>query len=125
MKESAFFWLALLSLAVLAAQNVMAGSAVAIGPHNQLVYSYGHPKEIDKERALELARQRYGPDVKILAASDVAGYGAIAGARHPNGNRVIGAALGHASPMEAEHRAIELCLKAGGLDPKVRWRFRG
>lgn len=46
-----------------------AGSAVALGPHNQMVASYGHTREIAKQRALDQARRRYGDNVRILASS--------------------------------------------------------
>jgi hypothetical protein len=125
MKRSIIFRIALLSFALLDAQNAQAGSAVAIGPHNHLVYSYGHSKKIDEQQALELARSRYGENVRILAASDVTGYGAIAVAHHPNGNWVAGVSLGRPSAADAANRAIEHCRRAGGTDPRVRWRFRG
>jgi hypothetical protein len=124
MKRSTLFRLALLSMAVGAIQSVNAGSAVAIGPHNHLVYSYGHPKEIAVQRALEMGHQLYGADVRLLAASDVIGYGAVAIAHHRIG-WVTGVALGRPSASDAEHLAIEQCLKAGGTDPKIRWRWRG
>jgi hypothetical protein len=125
MKRSALLRLALVSTAVAAIQNANAGSAVAIGPHNQLATAYGGPVEREKQRALETARRRYGADVKILAASDVTGYGAIAVARHPNGNWVIGVALGRRSATEADSLALNQCLKVGGVNPKIRWGFRG
>ena len=87
--------------------------------------SYGYPKEIAKQRALEIARSKYGPNVRILAATDVYGYGAIAVARHPNGNWLVGVALGHPSSLDAKQRAIDYCVKAGGIDPKIRWEFKG
>jgi hypothetical protein len=71
------------------------------------------------------ARSRYGANVRIVAATDVAGYCAIAVGRQPNGNVQLGIALGHSSAADAERVAIEQCLKAGGINPKVRWRFRG
>jgi len=125
MRRSTFFLITLWSLALLTGQNSQAGSAVAIGPHNHLVYSFGHSKEVDERQALELARARYGANVRLLAASDVTGYGAIAVARHPNGNLVAGVSLGRPSATDAANRAIEQCRKVGGIDPKVRWRFRG
>jgi hypothetical protein len=124
MKRSTLFRLALLSMAVAPIQSANAGSAVAIGPHNHLVYSYGHPKEIAEQRALEMAHQLYGADVRLLAASDVTGYGAVAIAHHGIG-WVTGVALGRPSASDAEHLAIEQCLRVGGTDPKIRWRWRG
>jgi len=124
MRRSTIFRIALLSFAVLSVKGVEAGSAVAIGPHNQTAASYGYPKEIAKQRALELARHRYGPNVRLLAASDVTGYGAIAVARHGIG-WVTGVALGKRSAREAEFLAKDACVRAGGTDPKVRWEFKG
>jgi Domain of unknown function (DUF4189) len=115
----------LFALAVLGVEEAEAGSAVAIGPHNQMATSYGYPEKIAKQRALELARHRYGPNVRLLAASGVTGYGAIAVAHHPNGNWVAGVSLGRPSAADAANRAIEQCRRAGGTDPKVGWRFRG
>ena len=125
MKGSVFFWLSLLGAAILGAQHACAGAAVAIGPHNEMVASYGYPKEIAKQRALEIVRSKYGPNVRILAATDVYGYGAIAVARRSNGNLLIGVALGHPSALDAKHWAINHCVKAGGIDPKVKWEFKG
>jgi hypothetical protein len=121
MKRSTIF---LLSMAFLAVHGTQAGSAVAISPHNQMVYSYGHSKEVDKRQAFELARSRYGANVRILAASDVTGYGAIAVAAKGRGS-VVGVALGRPAFREAEDLAIEQCLKMGGTNPKVKWRFKG
>jgi hypothetical protein len=124
MKRSAMFWLILLGLTGMAMQNANAGSAVALGPHNQLATAYGGPVAREKQRALAEARRRYGTDVRILAATDVAGYGAIAVARHPNGRgSIIGVALGKRSAAEAAALAIKHCVTAGGTDPKVKWEF--
>lgn len=124
MKRNVFFWLVLLGPAILAVRNARAGSAVAVGPNSQMVYSYGHSKELDKQRALEMARDRFGPNVRILAATDIYGYGAIAVAHHGIG-WVTGVVLGRQSAADADHLAIEQCLKAGGINPKVRWKFKG
>jgi hypothetical protein len=104
-----------------------AGSAVAVQRnHSNLATAYGGPVEREKERALDLARRKYGPDVKLLAWSDTTGYGAIAVARHPNGyGTIIGVSLGKRSATEADTLAIEKCLKAGGKNPQVKWAFRG
>ena len=114
----------LLIMAALAVQNAKAGSAVSTDGHGHLVYSYGHLKEIDEQNVLELGRLRYGPNVRILAASNVAGYGAIAVARTGTG-WVAGVALGHSTRAEAEQLAIERCLKRGGSNPRIKWEFRG
>jgi hypothetical protein len=124
MKRSAIFGLVLVSLGVLSVRNACAGSAVAIGPHNQLATSYGYPKEIAKQRALEIAHRRYGADVRILAATDIYGYGAIAVAHHGIG-WVTGVALGRQSAAEAENLAIQQCRKAGGTNPQVKWAWKG
>jgi hypothetical protein len=127
MKRSALFRLALVCMAVAAIKNANAGSAVVTDGHGHLITSFGQPsKEIAKEHALETARQRYGATVRLLAASDITGYGAIAVARHPNGHgSIIGVALGKRSATEADTLAIEQCLKAGGTNPKIIRGFSG
>ena len=125
MKKKTVFRLLLLGFLALALQSTNAGSAVALAPHNQMVTSYGHPKEIAKQRALEEARPKYGNNVRILAASDVTGYGAIAVARVANGNWLIGVSLGKRSATEAETLAISYCRKAGGINPQIKSAFRG
>ena len=124
MKRSALFRLTVLSIALAVIQNTNAGSAVAHDRHGHTVYSFGHPKTVAIERALGMAHSLGWADARIIAASDVTGYGAIAVARKGNGS-VLGAALGRPSRADAEHRAIEVCLKGGGTDPKVRWEFNG
>jgi hypothetical protein len=120
MKRSVIFSFALVGLADVLIQNADAGSAVAMEPH--LATAYGGPVQREKQRALNEARHRYGADVRIIAATDVTGYGAIAVARL--GNRaIVGVALGKRSQTEAATLAIEQCLKGGGTDPKVKWEF--
>jgi hypothetical protein len=101
-----------------------AGSAVAWDGHGHLVHSAGYPVEVAKERALRICRLRYGAPPRLLASTDVVGNGAIAVARRQS-DWVIGISLGRPSPADAENRAIEKCLKAGGVNPKVRWGFKG
>ena len=127
MKNNALFLLALVAMNVGAMQTAHAGSAVAIqNNHANLATAYGGPVEREKARALDTARRLYGNDVRILASSDVTGYGAIAVARHPNGRgSIIGVALGMRSATEADTLAIQKCLKAGGINPQVKWAFRG
>jgi hypothetical protein len=124
MRRSALFRLALVSICVVTTQSANAGSAVAFAGHGHLVTSYGHPKAVAIRRALETARRLYGADVRLIASSDITGYGAVAVAPKGKGS-VIGAALGRPSRADAEHRAIEVCLKGGGTDPKVRWEWHG
>jgi hypothetical protein len=63
--------------------------------------------------------------VRLLAWTDETGYGAIAIARHPGHGWLIGISLGKRSATEANTIAIEKCLKAGGVKPRVRWGFFG
>jgi hypothetical protein len=114
----------LLGVTALASQNAKAGSAVSTDGHGHLVYSYGHPRAVEEQTVLDFGRVRYGPNVRILAASDVPGYGAIAIARKGTGS-VAGVALGKRSANEADALALDHCLKAGGTHPTIRWRFRG
>jgi hypothetical protein len=125
MTKSALLILPLVAWITFGLGTAKAGSAVALGPHNQLATAYGGPVRREEQRALENARRKYGPNVRILAASDVTGYGAVAVARHPNGNWLVGVALGRRSATEANTLAMEQCLKAGGRHPQVRWAFRG
>jgi hypothetical protein len=124
MRSKKLALLAVLGLASIMIQTIRAGSAVAWDGHGHLVHSAGYPLEIAKERALQMCRLRYGSRARLLASTDVVGDGAIAVARRAT-DWVIGISLGRPSPADAENRAIEKCLRAGGINPKVRWGFRG
>jgi hypothetical protein len=119
----------LLGLVALSVQPAKAGSAVAIDGNGRLSISFGHSKEFDEKTALELGR-RHGPNVRTLAASDVAGYCAIATAPRreftgPRDSWVYGIALGRATREDAARLAIGQCLKRGGTNPKIKSEFRG
>jgi hypothetical protein len=73
---------------------------------------------------METARLYGWTNARIVAATDVGGYGAIAVARKGK-DSVIGIKLGRPSHADADKRAIEQCLKADGTDVQVRWRFNG
>ncbi len=124
MKTERLVFLVFLILVGIAMHKAYAGSAVAWDGHGHLIHSTGYPLEIAKERALRICRLRYGMNARLLASTDVVGDGAIAVARRGQG-WVIGISLGRPSPADAESRAIKKCLRAGGIDPKVRWGFRG
>ena len=76
-------------------------------------------------RVLETARLYGWTDARIIAASDATGYCAIAVAAHKGGGVVVGVALGKRSATEADTLAIQHCLKAGGINPRVRWGWYG
>jgi hypothetical protein len=78
-----------------------------------------------EERALANCRRRGGANARIFAATDAFGYGAIAVARRANGGSVLAVSLGKRSATEAEALAIKHCVKAGGIDPNVKWGWRG
>jgi hypothetical protein len=109
----------------LAAESANAGAAVAISGDAQLATAYGGPMKREERRALAEARRKYGGNVRLLAASDVTGYGAIAVARQPGGGWIVGVALGRRSATEADTLAIKQCLKGGGIKPQVKWGFWG
>jgi hypothetical protein len=126
MNNGAIFLFALIVLVGTAYQPADAGSAVAWDGKSELSTAYGGPVEREKSRALETARHKGGTNVRIVAATNVTGYGAIAVAYKPSGHgSVIGVSLGNHSASEAEAQAINDCLKAHGKNPKVRWRWRG
>ena len=125
MKRSPLLLFISLGFVTVALHKADAGSAVALAAHNQLATAYGGSIQREEQRALADALRRYGPPVRVLAATDVTGYGAIAVARHPNGNWVIGVSLGKRSATEAYTLAVDHCLKAGGTHPEVKWAFRG
>jgi hypothetical protein len=124
MKRVTFFcivWTVFLTV-----EKANAGAAVAAAPHLQLATSYGGTIQQVTQRALSVARKKYGGNVRILAATDRTGFGAVAVARPPNGvGWIVGVALGRRSATEADALAIEQCRKAGGIKPKVKWGFWG
>lgn len=125
LKGKSSFHFVLLGFMFLAVHSTKAGSAVAMEPqHGNLTTAYGGSAEREEARALETGRRLYGPEVRIIAATDVTGYGAIAVASF-GGKVIVGVALGKTSEMEADTRAIEECLKAGGVNPQVKWSWRG
>ena len=125
MTRSAIFCLILVGITVAALQRLEAGSAVATDGHGHTVYSSGHPKAVAIQRAMETARLNGWTDARIVAATDVTGYSAIAVGSKGKNSSVLGIVLGRASREDAEKRAIEECFKAGGTDVQVRWRFNG
>jgi hypothetical protein len=126
MKMHTLFLVSLLGLGTLGFQNALGGSAVGTDGLGHNVYSYGHPTEIAMQRALEEARRKGWLQVRIVAATDTPGYGAIAVALHPNGHgSVLGITVGKRSATEADSLALKACLKAGGTNPKVKWTWKG
>jgi hypothetical protein len=125
MKRSAIFRLILVGMTVTAIPRAEAASAVAYAPGGHIITSRGQfSKEIAEQHALTTARQQYGASARLIAASKVEGYCAIAVGRKGTG-LVNGIALGRSSRAEAERLAVEACLKAGGTQPKVRWEWYG
>ena len=126
MKRNTLLRLALIGLVGVGIQNAHAGSAVAWDGYAQLSTAYGGPVEREKLRALDTARRKGGTNVRIVAATDATGYGAIAVALQPGGHgSIIGVSLGNRSATQADAAAIKDCLKAGGRNPKVRWEWKG
>jgi hypothetical protein len=119
-----FLRLALPCLAAVLIQSANAASAVAWGGHGHLATVTAYSLKEAKRRAIDLCRRKGGIDIKILAASDVVGYGTIAVARLGTGS-VIGVSVGRRSATESEIRAKKACLRAGGTNPKVRWGWYG
>jgi hypothetical protein len=95
--------------------------------HGHIITSRGQlTKEIAIQHALTTARERYGANVALIAASDVDGYCAIAVALKPKGpGTLVGISLAKRSQAEADSLAIAHCVKAGGVDPMVKWRWHG
>jgi hypothetical protein len=126
MKRSALFQFALIGVTASMIHTADAGSAVATDSHGHNIYVFGHPEATCKRLALDEARRRGWANERIIAVSDVTGFGAIATARHPNGHgSMIGVALGMKSRREAYAVATKECLQAGGTNVLVKWSFKG
>ena len=127
MKTMTLFLAVLTGLLCVTGNNASAGAAVAWdGTSGNLATAYGGPVKREMARALETARHRYGANFRILAATDVTGYGAIAVARQPSGHGyIVGVVLGKKSHTEAVTIAVNDCLRAGGLHPVVKWAWEG
>jgi hypothetical protein len=119
--------LAVLSLSVVFVQSAGAGSAVAIGndgQHTFIVKSFGLPRRLAVEHVIDICRRKGDRNARLVASSDVVGYGSIAVGRR-GAVWVVGVSLGRRSASESDVRAIRACVKAGGINPKVKWGFRG
>jgi hypothetical protein len=124
MKKSAFFRFAVVALTSLAIGRLNAASAVAIGNDGYLSTAVRSSLSEAKQRAVEICRQHGGVNVRLVASSAASGYCAIAVARKGTGV-VYGVALAKRSATEANTLAINHCLKAGGIDPKIKYGWRG
>jgi hypothetical protein len=119
MTKNATHLLVLSSLFVFGLTNANTGSAVAIEPHHgNLTTAYGGPVLREEQRALRHARQLYGKNVKLFAASDVSGYGAVGVAGHGN-KALVAAALGRKSAAEAQSIVLSQLVKAGGTNARI------
>lgn len=124
MNGSAVWGSVLLGLVGALIQNANAASAVASDGRGHMATVVAYSLRQAKDLALDRCRRRYGPSVRIFAASDVVGYGAIAVGRFGT-HSVIGVSLGRPSAADAENRARARCLRAGGINPKVKWGWYG
>src|SRR5262249_50027666 len=125
MKKGPEIWVAaLVSLAALAVHNAKAGSAVVWDGHGHVVSYHGSRVDEATRRAFELAYRHFGGGFRLIASTDLNGYGAVAVAAKGTGS-VIGVALGKRSATEANALAIDHCLKAGGTSPKVIKAWKG
>jgi hypothetical protein len=124
MKKGIVAALALLGCLCICMQSTQADSAVAWDGRGHFGAAAGYPLNEAQQRAIERCRRNGGINPRIVGATETIGYGAIAVARRGTGS-VIGISLGRPSPADAENRAIEKCLKAGGINPKIRWGFKG
>jgi hypothetical protein len=126
MKKTRLARFALLGVGCMAFHNADAGCAVACDGLGHFATAYGGPVEREKERALESAHRKGWMGARIVAATDLIGYGAIAVGLHPNGIGSVNAiSVGKRSATEAQTVAIKQCLEAGGRNPKIRWAWRG
>lgn len=127
MSKGAVSRIVLVGLCGMLIQSVYAGSAVAMANKGQrtiIVKSYGLPRKVAEHHVIDICRREGGTNAKLLASSDVVGYGSIAvGRRGPSW--VVGVSLGRRSATESEIRAVKACLKGGATNPKVKWGFRG
>jgi hypothetical protein len=121
---NAIFFLVLTGSVMALVQKAGAGSAVMWDRHGHIFYTYGESRKKAEEHLLDLCHRKGVLNAKLIDSTDLVGYGAIAVARKGSGS-VIGISLGRPSPADAENRAKEKCLRAGGINPKVRWGFRG
>jgi hypothetical protein len=129
-EKSCFFCICFLRLASGSIQNASGASALAMGEtRGGPIYSLGSGWSLREaqQRAIRRAWEhglKYGIDsVRIVATSDVGGYGAVAVSGFRK-SRVFGVAFGYRSSIEAEKRALEDCRKKGGNDPRIKWSFK-
>jgi hypothetical protein len=125
MKRSALLALALIGVIGVATPRADAGAAVAWDGGSHLGTAYGGPISVAEQRALANCRRKGGSNARIFAATDVKGFGAIALGRRASRGSVLAVALGKRSATEADTVALEHCRKAGGINPKVKWGWRG
>jgi len=112
--------LVLISLATMAFQSANAGSAVAMEPrHGNMATAYGGPVSREEQRALANGRRLYGSNVRIIAATDVAGYCAVGVAARVGSTVIVGVALGQKSTNDAKAIVFAQLRKAGGVKPKI------
>jgi hypothetical protein len=126
MKNGKRLLITMLALMSVSMHIANAGSAVAFEPRSgKMVNSTGHPEREAIQRAMAGARHLYGPNVRILAATNVTGYCAVGVAGRVGKTVIVGAALGRPSATDARAIVLDQLYKAGGIKPKIISRWRG
>ena len=128
MKQNTLLRLAVAAMTVIAVERAGASSAVAVDPQFHITRAYDPfaSEQAARRAALDLAVHHGWLGARIVASSGRSGYCAIALAYKRVGTgAVMGVSLGKPTQAEADQRAIDSCIKAGGYIPKVYARFQG
>jgi hypothetical protein len=119
MKSAAFLCLVFFVLCAFLVHDVEAAMAIAIakkGTHRIVYVAWGYTVGLAKQNVVKLANRNKADSFRVAAWTDVRGYTAVASSTRGN---AVGWSMGQPSEMMAQKRAIENCLKVGGVNPKI------
>jgi hypothetical protein len=119
MKSAACLRFLFFVLCTFLVQDVKAAMAIAVakkGTHHLVCVAWGYTVGLARQNVVKLANRNKADSFRVAAWTEMRGFTAVASSTR---GYVVGWSMAQPSQMMAQKLAIENCLKAGGVNPKI------